>query len=606
MGRLHAEEPVADLHVTRIRTELERRFASLVNMSDYQDKGGAHHQNKFLSRAVAAFALVATESATDADAAAAIIDGFDDNGVDAIYFNSADSKLVICQSKWMVNGRGSPSQADVQKLLAGVSRLVNLELDRFGSQVGSHKAMVESAMTNPEVTIKIVLTYNGQDPLGAVVARDLDDFVSKNNDPVELFSLEVLDQKRNYQAVLDQQGGAPISLNIGLREWGSVSEPYLAFYGRVSAREVAAWWRAHGRALLAKNIRSFKGSTDVNEGMASTLKASPSDFWYFNNGITLLCSSIKKTPERGNTRDFGHFSCNGVSVVNGAQTVGQVGSSFDRLDEIPEDAQVLVRLISLEVVPAGFDERITRATNTQNRVEGRDFASLDGNQRRLHRELALDRIDYSFRSGDPQPDKKHGCTLTEAATALACAQNDVAVAVLVKNQIGRLFESIHAAPYTDIFNDATQSRELWKAVRIMRVVDDAVATLSSSSHDRARLIAAHGNRFVLHMVFKDSSMVSWRSEARPIEQLEIAAQEAATAAFAKLALHLKTHEPTAYLQPLFKTQDRCRSLMRGLTTAPAPTEPAKTAPVPATPPNATPKNADSNAPQRTFPFLQNE
>jgi hypothetical protein len=580
---------MADLHVQRLRAELERRFGSLVDMTDYRGKSDADRTAKLLSRSMAAFALVALEGASDADAAAAVVDEFNDNGIDAVYFNAAESKLVICQSKWMANGHGSPSQADVKKFLAGVGYLANLDLARFGDRMVRHKSMLDAAMTNTDVSIKLVLTYSGQDQLGGVVEQDLTDFLAQNNNPTELFSLEVMGLKRNYDAIVEQQGGAPITIEIGLREWGTLAEPYKAFYGHTSARDIAAWWQSHGRRLLAKNIRSFKGSTDVNEGMASTLRLAPRDFWYFNNGITLLCASIKKTPVGASRRDFGQFVCSGVSIVNGAQTVGQIGTSFPKLEDIPEDAQVLVRLISLEEVPKGFDERITRATNTQNRVEGRDFASLDGNQRRIHRELALDGIDYSFRSGDPQPDQKSGCTIVEAAIALACVQPDVAVAVLVKNQIGRLFENLHAAPYTDLFNDRTSAREVWRAVRLMRAVDAAVVAKSQASH-RAKILAAHGNRFILHMVFKDPSLVSWRDEKNQIEQLEVTAQKAANSAFMKLAAYLQQHEPNAYLQPLFKTQDRCRALIAGLglvstpqsqPSAPAPAQAPALAPAPA-------------------------
>lgn len=568
---------MADLHVQRLRAELERRFRSLVDMNDHKTRPEADRQAAFLSRSLAAYSLVAFAGASDADAAAAIIDGYDDQGVDAIYYNTSDAKLVICTSKWKADGRGSIDQGAVQKFLAGVGHLVNLELQRFGGRLSRQKAAIEAAMKSTEVSIKLVLTYNGQDPLGQAVAQDLKDFLARNNNPTELFSLEVLDQARNYQALVALQSGAPITIRVEIHEWGCQAEPYQAFYGQVAVREIAGWWRTHGRGLLAKNIRSFKGSTDVNDGMAETLRQAPSDFWYFNNGITLLCSSIKKTAVGGNKRDLGQFVCSGVSVVNGAQTVGQIGSCFTRPEDIPEDAQVLVRLISLESVPKGFDERITRATNTQNRVEGRDFASLDENQRRIHRELLLDDVEYSFRSGDPQPDPKSGCTITDAAIALACAQPDVGVAVLVKNQIGRLFENLQAAPYTDLFNDRTSAREVWRAVRIMRSVDAEIEKLSQSGHYRARLIAAHGNRFVLHMVFKDPSLVSWRNEQVTIERLERDAAQAAKTAFVRLAGHLQAHEPSAYLQPLFKTQERCRSLVQGL---------ALTAPAPASPPTA--------------------
>ncbi|MBL8755341.1 MAG: AIPR family protein [Planctomycetes bacterium] len=540
-------------------------------MSDY-DTRPTEKRAAFISRALAAYALVVLEGASDAAAAAAIVDGYDDNGVDAVYYNNDDQKLVVCQSKWKEDGTASIDQGATKKFLGGVDLLVNQKLDRFGSRLNRHKKTIESALRNPDVKMKMVLTYNGVGALGDHVRQDLDDFLLKNNSPIELFSLEVLDQARNYQALVGQHGGKPITIEVDLREWGSVTEPYAAYYGQVPIREIVGWWQSHGRGLLAKNIRSFKGSTDVNDGMAETLGSSASDFWYFNNGITLLCNAVKKTPAGGGNREFGHFVCIGASVVNGAQTVGQIGS-FPSPDTIPENARVLVRIISLEGVPEGFDQRITRATNTQNRVEGRDFASLDENQRRIRRELALDGIEYSIRSGDPLPEPKDGCTITEAAVAMACAQPDVSLAVLVKNQVGRVFEDLQGAPYTLLFNATTPAREVWRAVSVMRIVDKVIEALSYSDAQRAMLLGVNGNRFILHMVFRDPAMVQWRNEQVMPEQLKKDAAQAAANAFARLLDYLNLHEPNAYLQPLFKTQDRCKELEDGLALMPVAKQP---------------------------------
>lgn len=57
---------------------------------------------------------------------------------------------------------------------------------------------------------------------------------------------------------------------------------------------VAQWWKDHGRNLFARNIRNFKGSTEVNNSITATLRDQPEHFWYFNNGITILCSRVQK------------------------------------------------------------------------------------------------------------------------------------------------------------------------------------------------------------------------------------------------------------------------------------------------------------------------
>ena len=97
----------------------------------------------------------------------------------------------------------------------------------------------------------------------------------------------------------------------------------------------------------------------------------------------------------------------------------------------------MVKLISLESCPPDFSTQVTRAANTQNRIENRDFAALDPEQTRLRTEMLLSlNKEYVFRSGDQAPDQSNGCTLDEATIALACANSDATDAVNAKQAIG--------------------------------------------------------------------------------------------------------------------------------------------------------------------------
>lgn len=110
-------------------------------------------------------------------------------------------------------------------------------------------------------------------------------------------------------------------------------------------------------------------------------------------------------------------------------------------------ARVLVRLISLDNCPPNFADELTRAANTQNRIERRDFAALDPNQKRLRTDLLLEcQKEYAYQSGENAPQESVGCTLDEAAVALACAMPDVGLAVQAKREVGMLYEDIAKAP----------------------------------------------------------------------------------------------------------------------------------------------------------------
>src|SRR5262249_41092475 len=145
------------------------------------------------------------------------------------------------------------------------------------------------ALDDAHVRFVLLLGYTGQDDLGQHAKRDLDDLLSELNDPTVVVSVRVLNQATLHRAVSTQASGGAINLEVMLHEWGQMTAPYLAYYGQVDAADVAGWWTTHGTALLAKNLRNFTGSTEVNDGIVQTLTLTPEKFFYFNNGVTVLC-----------------------------------------------------------------------------------------------------------------------------------------------------------------------------------------------------------------------------------------------------------------------------------------------------------------------------
>jgi hypothetical protein len=323
-----------------------------------------------------------------------------------------------------------------------------------------------------------------------------------------------------------------------------------------------AQWAEHGKALFSRNLRFYRGSTEVNDEMDATISAAPEKFWYFNNGITILCESIGKAPMHGDGRNWGVFQCVGVSVVNGAQTVGviweraRIGSSLFSSG----DGRVQVRLISLENGPAAFGSEVTFATNNQNEIKHRDFAALDDTQQNLAREMTMDRRLYAFKSGDLDPKNGEGCTIEEATIALACASRDVAMAVFAKRYVGGLWKDITKPPYTTIFNEKTRARDMWRAVLVARTVTKTLDELECSQVPRGDQICVHGNRFILHMVFQDQEMRRYKDPAFSEGDLTDYAIAATSRAFHKVAQAVNEKYPREYLQPLFKSTQKCKGL----------------------------------------------
>lgn len=491
---------MSTIHLRQIRNKLDQDYAPGIDVSDLDGKPAADVEVATLSRALAALAVSERLGQDAATAGSSVTDGFNDNGIDAIGVDADAGVVVVVQAKWVGNGRGSPALGDLQKFANGFRDLTNAQFHRFNDRVRSREAEITAALDNTDVRFELVIAHTGTGPLSDHARRVFDDLLSQINDVSELASLTVLSQAELHEFVRRGATGQPPDLDVTLHEWGRIDHPYDAVYGQVSVAEVATWWSNHSRVLFGENLRMFLPDSMVNEAIIQTLIDLPDHFWYFNNGVTVLCQRIAQAPRGSTDRRSGHFLFERASVVNGAQTVGAIGSASLRLEQGLGDAYVNVRFISLEGVPGGFASDVTRATNTQNRVLPRDFVALDSEQERLRTDLQLDGKTYAIKSGEPDPPPDAGCTVLEATVALACAHS-VELAVQAKREIGRLWEDVRRAPYTDLFSATTTATRLWRTVEVLRAVEAELGIQRRGLDGRDRLTAVHGNRLIASLVF---------------------------------------------------------------------------------------------------------
>jgi hypothetical protein len=557
---------MSELHVRRIRSVLKNKFDGLIDLSDVQDRSQAEIDQAFLTRSQAALALGYVADIEESVAAAALVDGYDDNGIDAIYFDEDVGEVYVVQSKWTESGKKAPDVGSIEKLTSGFRDLLAGRFDRFNSKVLSMQDSIERALDSSDVSFVLLIAYTGVQRLSEHAERRLADLLEEQNDPIDIAAYRILNQKELYSAIAGSVDQDSITIDVTLHEWGQVGEPYQAFYGQVSAEEIALWHQEFNSRLFSRNLRKFKGDTDVNLAMKLTLIHESGKFWYFNNGITVLCNRIRKKAIGGANRDVGQFTCEGVSVVNGAQTVGSIASAVTQGFPQARDSKVLVRFISLENCPPGFDAEVTTATNTQNRIERRDFASLDPEQERLRRELALDLSKrYAFKSGDRPPPHQEGCTIDDATLALACAYPNVGLAADAKRNISVLWADMDKPPYTLLFNDRLSAHRLWRCVEVLRAVDSELdREVLTRSGDQKR-IAIHGNRFILHCIFRKVPLEQFDElDLDNISSIKQQARKEVSNLIEEIAEVIEDQFPHSYLNNFFKSKASCADLARHL------------------------------------------
>ncbi|MEV5425854.1 AIPR family protein [Streptomyces cellulosae] len=514
------------LQLTQIQRRIEETTFPFVDISDLTAHGSEQVHVNHLSRALAAF-VVAKRGGLDWESASATVtDGSGDNGIDAIALTSEGDRLLIVQSKWSQDGRGSLALDDFLKFREGISDLVQLKWERFNERVRNRQQEIEGALLDPKMQIEIIVAHSGVSDCSADIRERMETFRDETfNTPDEVASFNYLGQAGIHKLLLDDHQLPKIDLSVELADWGQFAGEPVAYYGQVSAAQVAEWHREHGTLLFSKNVRVVLHNSEVNETLIDTLRENPAAFWYYNNGVTILCEKISKSPAYGADRRIGAFTFSGADVVNGAQTVGSIAKA-SRLGIDLSEAKVTVRFISLEGAESQFANSVTRATNTQNRITGRDFLALDPEQSRIKNEFLVEGLVYIYKSGEADPAPESGCSVTEATIALACANPDVNLSTQAKREISRLWDTGDRGAYKRLFNPSVTYQRIWRSVGVMRQVEELLAETLSSLEGRARGMAVHGNRFILHLIFRqlvtkniDDPRFDWASQTLQLPEL---------------------------------------------------------------------------------------
>lgn len=549
------------IHLHQIEAKLKSLFSELIDMSDYEGKTETEKKSAFLTRALAAFSILVFTDIQEDQAALSVTDGYHDQGIDAIYFDRSEKILFVVQTKWRHDGKGSIEQGEILKFINGVRSLLALNFKIFNKKIQNLTGEIEDALFVANTRIVLIVSYTGSAPLSQEVQRDFDNFLNEMNDPSEIVELKVLRQLNLYQTVASGALGAPINFDLVLKDWGQIRKPYSAYYGRVSATDVADWWNKYYPKLFMPNIRSFLGNTEINQSIVETLLSEPENFWYFNNGITALCSKIRKKPVGGNAHDTGVFECFDVSIVNGAQTVGAIATANTKLPEQVEKAFVSIRFISLESCPEDFAISVTRKTNTQNRIDSRDFVSLDTeNQERIRTELQLEGIEYIYKAGSTVRDSKYGFDFSEAIVAVACSHPEIAYTVYAKSKVSLLYEDVKKAPYKALFNPSLSSVRLWNLVQIHRAIEENLKAESGKRQGREKMLPIHGNRFLARQVFRYFTLDKLDDPKTDLQDILGSVPDITIRAIDASVKIISEKYPDSYLANLFKNIKRCQDI----------------------------------------------
>ena len=182
------------------------------------------------------------------------------------------------------------------------------------------------------------------------------------------FSFETLN-KGTYLAIRPEEYNLP-----------NMSE---AYYAMTKVSDIYRLWKKaddENYPLFAENIRDYLGGgSGINKAIIDTLKSKEdrSNFFYYNNGVTIICDQAKTVS--------GKINVTKPQIVNGCQTVNSIAAAIHHTESLVDDYNDTYVMTKILVVDENDENthgdneslhrKIVRYTNSQNAINEKTFGA---------------------------------------------------------------------------------------------------------------------------------------------------------------------------------------------------------------------------------------
>ncbi|MDW5498947.1 AIPR family protein [Pseudomonas lundensis] len=442
----------------------ETAYSALEDLSDYKDN------------ALGLFSLGLRFGLDDLSSIGvdAVTDGSDDKKLDIVFINSEEEYAVVGQCYYSEKEKQNAPSNKASDLNTGVAWLLQRAIDDVPERIKPAAINLRQCIKDGSVK-NIYLWYIHNLPESHHVENELVTVqqtatsILKNEYPglkVNISHKEV-GSKTLQEWYEDCRTPILINEDISLNTIGGYEisgKGWTSYSTAIQARDLAKLYKKHKTKIFSANIRDYLGSrksdSNINHGIKQTVENDAADFWAFNNGLTVLTHAY--------TVGDKSVLIQGLSIVNGAQTTGAIGS----LKKLPdEQAMVQARFIAVDSSSEYLIDNIIRYNNSQNKVEAADFRSTDKIQKRLKEEFCLipDAEYEGGRRGSSSDVIRRRPNLLASYTvgqALAAFHGDPITAYNKKAGIW-----INNKTYDKLFNDNTKAAHIVCCYGLVRAIE---------------------------------------------------------------------------------------------------------------------------------------
>lgn len=220
------------------------------------------------------------------------------------------------------------------------------------------------------------------------------------DDIEERYYNEVKEIKKNLKVSIESiNNGTILNINNTAYKLANVIDAKYVFTPVVSVFKMYEDALKQGYPIFDKNIREYLGNTGVNKNIYNTLMSQTDrkNFFYYNNGITIICDKIDSsvTKVHPGTNLGVSFDIHNPQIVNGCQTVNSIYEVLKNTNPTElynqfKDAFVMLKILQIDRIndeQRTLYQNIVKFNNSQNSIDEKTFVSNKGIFSRLQNEF---------------------------------------------------------------------------------------------------------------------------------------------------------------------------------------------------------------------------
>ncbi|AXQ77650.1 hypothetical protein DDV21_000365 [Streptococcus chenjunshii] len=298
-----------------------------------------------------------------------ITDEKSDGGIDFVYFDEENSKVIFGQNKYSQNIDVNEAVAELRKLDATVKDFQNNSTSKLSKEVKKRilnalDRLTEENEGNFDYVFASLSTFKTENVISKVESdSQYADLYFYNLKTIEK---TIIDLKSKLKVVREYKFNLDRSKNA-LEYSSDRSEGIVVNISAGSLKKAFDQYESEG--LFNLNIRRYIKSKNVDEAIRSTITKDSENFWFKNNGLTIACKDYILDGNSIKIYDF--------SIVNGGQTSTLIAKDYK---SNKEDFYVMCKIVKSseeldEDATMRFYNEIAEATNSQKPIQPRDLKS---------------------------------------------------------------------------------------------------------------------------------------------------------------------------------------------------------------------------------------